>query len=66
MMTSASRRSAIHRVFLDPSEDPFLDPYIQNIARMSGKEISAMPKMTDHQFLQFLHDDKAIVVRRKL
>jgi len=54
MMTSASPQSTAHSLFVDPSEDPFLDPYIETITHMSTKAIMAIPKMDDRAFLRYL------------
>jgi len=59
MITSAGRQSIAHTLFFDPSEDPFLDPYIETVSRMNTKEIMAIPKMDDNEFLQYLLDDDA-------
>lgn len=63
MMVSGSPRSTIHTVFVVPSEDPFLDPYIEQVSRMTTKDIMAIPKMNDHQFLQYLYKDNAVATR---
>jgi len=63
MTTSASPRSAAHSLFVDPSEDPFLDPYIETITHTSIKIIMAMPKMNDQAFLQYLLKDGNDAVR---
>lgn len=57
MLTSASPRSAAHTLFIDPSEDPFLDSYIETISHMNTKDIMAIPKMNDNEFLRYLLDD---------
>ncbi len=65
MITSASPRSAIHTLFVNPSEDPFLDPYIETISHMNTKDIMAIPKMTDHQFLQSLLKENSVAINRE-
>ncbi len=66
MITSAGRQSIAHTLFVDPSEDPFLDPYIETVSRMSTKEIMAIPKMNDNEFLQYLlNDDDNATLRGK-
>ncbi len=54
MMASASRQSPADSLFVDPSEDPFLDPYIETITHMTIKDIMAIPKMNDRAFEQYL------------
>jgi hypothetical protein len=49
--------STAHLLFIDPSEDPFLDPYIETITHMNTKDILAIPKMNDSDFLQYLLED---------
>jgi len=65
MITSASPRSTIHTLFVDPLEDPFLDPYIETISHMNTKDIMAIPKMTDHEFLQYLHKENSVAIHRE-
>ena len=52
--TSASTQSILHNLFMDPSEDPFLDPYIETIIHMRIRDIMALPKMNDLAFLQYV------------
>ncbi len=66
VLISASPRSIGHTLFVDPSEDPFLDPYIETILHMDTKDIIAIPKMDDNQFLQYLFNDDNDVARGKL
>jgi len=56
-MASAYPRSTVHTLFVHPSEDPFLDPYIVKISHMNTKDIMAIPKMTDYELLQYLVKD---------
>ncbi len=65
MITSASVPSTIHTLFVDPSEDPFLDPYIETVSHMNTKDIMAIPKMTDHEFLQYLHRENSVAIHRE-
>jgi len=65
MMTSASPPSTIDTLFVDPSEDPFLDPYIEKVSHMNTKNIMAIPKMTDYEFLQYLIKDNGVATRGK-
>ncbi|CAF3715450.1 unnamed protein product [Rotaria sp. Silwood1] len=55
---SISAHSVSHMLFIDPTEDPFLDIYIEKVARMSTKAIIAMPKMSDTDFLDYLFSNK--------
>jgi hypothetical protein len=57
VVISASPRSIGQSLFIDPSEDPFLDPYIETLLHMDTKDIMGTPKMNDNQFLQYLLND---------
>ncbi|CAM4765659.1 unnamed protein product [Rotaria magnacalcarata] len=59
MLTSASTQSMARSLFMSPTDDPFLDPYIETISHMSTKDIVSMPKMNDDEFLQYLLNDDA-------
>ncbi len=63
MIKSASPRSTIRTLFVDPSEDPFLDPYIATVSHMSTKDIMAFSKMTDDEFRQYLLENDHIATR---
>ncbi len=65
MILSASHQSTIHTLFVDPSEDPFLDPYIETVTHLNIKDIMGIPKMTDHQFLQYLYKDNSVATHRE-
>jgi hypothetical protein len=64
MITSATRQSIARSLFGDPSEDPFLNRYIETVSRMNTKEIMAIPKMDNNAFLQYLLDDDDAATRR--
>ncbi|CAF1320896.1 unnamed protein product [Rotaria sordida] len=49
--------SVARTLFVDPAQDPFFDVYIETIVQMSMKDILAIPKMDDDQFLAYLASD---------
>jgi hypothetical protein len=48
VVISASPRSIAQSLFIDPSEDPFLDPYIETLLHMDTKDIMGTPTRGEH------------------
>lgn len=65
MITAGSSQTLRRSLFVDPSDDPFLDPYIETIIHMKTKAIMAIPKMTDRAFLQYLSQENSDATRGK-
>ncbi|CAF1133280.1 unnamed protein product [Adineta steineri] len=62
-VTSASFQKTAHTLFIDPSEDPFLDHYIETVSHMSTKDIMAIPKMNDDEFLRYIFNNNDSAAR---
>ena len=56
-VASASSRSVTHSLFIDPSEDPFYDPYIETVLHMNTRSLMAIPRMNDTEFIRHLLSD---------
>lgn len=41
-------------VFIDPSNNPFYDMYIENVLQMKVQDILSIPKLNDSEFLKLL------------
>lgn len=63
--TSMCFQSTARSLFVDPSDDPFLDAYIETVSQMNAKEIMTLPKMDDDEFLQYFLNDNHTAVRGK-
>ncbi len=57
----ASPRSIGRTLFVDP----FLDPYIETLLYMDTKDIIAISKLNDNQFVQYLFSNDNDVARSK-
>ncbi|CAF1537428.1 unnamed protein product [Adineta ricciae] len=61
--TSMCFQSAARSLFVESSDDPFLDNYIETVSQMNAKEIMMLPKMDDDEFLQYFLNDNHTAVR---
>ncbi|CAF0856583.1 unnamed protein product [Adineta steineri] len=62
-ITCVSFQTTTDTLFIDPSEDPFLDHYIETISHMNKKDIMAIPKMNDTEFVRYLFNDNDAAAR---
>ena len=57
VVASASSWSVTNSLFINPSEDPFYDRYIETVLHMNTRALMAIPRMNDTEFIRNLLTD---------